>query len=84
MLPKDALMHDAEPPAPPAKPKPATLPQVASAVFWSFFGVRRGKHMQRDAVTVQPLQVVVVGVVLAALLVFGLLALVRFILRDAG
>ena len=84
MLPKDAPAHDAEPPAPPAEPKRATLPQVASAVFWSFFGVRRGKNMQRDAVTIKPLQVVVVGVVLAALLVFGLLALVRFILRDVG
>jgi amino acid transporter len=54
------------------------------AVFWSFFGVRRGAHMQRDAVTVKPLQVVVIGVVFAAILVFALLALVRVILRSAN
>ena len=84
MLPMDAPPQGAGPPAPPAEPKPATLPQVAGAVFWSFFGVRRGKHMQRDAVTVKPLQVVVVGVLLAAVLVFALLALVRVILRYAG
>ncbi len=68
----------------PDEPKPATLPQVVGAVFWSFFGVRRGKHMQRDAVTVKPLQVIVVGVLLAAVLVFALLALVRVILSYAS
>ena len=84
MLPKDAPTHEEKPPAPSAEPKPATLPQVASAVFWSFFGVRRGRHMQRDAVTVKPMQVVVIGVLLAAVLVFALLALVRIILSNAG
>ena len=84
VLPKDAPPHAAGSLAPPAESKPATLPQVAGAVFWSFFGVRRGKHMQRDAVTVKPLQVVVIGVLLAAVLVFALLALVRVIVRDAG
>ena len=79
---------DAPPPAAgtpltPAEPKQASLIQVAGAVFWSFFGVRKGKHMQQDAVTIKPLQVVVIGVLLAAVVVFGLLALVRFILRNA-
>jgi hypothetical protein len=55
-----------------------------SAVFWSFFGVRKGNAMRRDAVTIRPHQVIIVGVVLAALFVFGLLALVRVILRSAG
>lgn len=73
-----------EDPHRPAEPKSATLPQVVGAVFWSFFGVRRGKHMQRDAVTVKPLQVVVVGVLLAAVLVFALLALVSVILKNAS
>ncbi|MEO8303473.1 MAG: DUF2970 domain-containing protein [Betaproteobacteria bacterium] len=71
-------------PIAPAEPQSATLPQVIGTVFWSFFGVRRGKHMQRDAVTVKPLQVIVVGVLLAAVLVFALLALVRVILSNAG
>ena len=70
--------------APNVEPKAATLLQVAGAVFWSFFGVRKGKAMQRDAVTIKPLQVIVVGVAFAALLVLGLLALVRLILHVAG
>ena len=72
---------DAGPPS--TEPKTATLPQVAGAVFWSFFGVRKGKSMQRDAVTIKPLQVIVVGVAFAALLVIALLVLVRVILRFA-
>ena len=55
---------------PPSDPEPtriadgtetATLRQVAGAVFWSFFGVRKGRDMQQDAVTIKPLHVVIVG-----------------------
>jgi len=64
-------------------PRAATLGQIVSAVFWSFFGVRKGKAMQRDAVTIKPLHVIVVGVVLAALFVVTLLLLVRLIVANA-
>jgi hypothetical protein len=67
----------------PSAPPKATLRQVVAAVFWSFFGVRKGKAMERDAVTVKPLQVIVVGVVLAALLVVALLLVVRLIVANA-
>ena len=73
------------PPAgPPPEARPATLREVVAAVFWSFFGVRKGKAMRRDAVAIRPHQVIVVGIVLAALLVVLLLTLVRVILRAAG
>lgn len=73
------------PPAdPPPKARPATLREVVGAVFWSFFGVRKGHAMRRDAVSIRPHQVIVVGVALAALLVVLLLTLVRVILRAAG
>ena len=63
-------------------PKQASLLQVAGAVFWSFFGIRKGQHMRQDAVNIKPLQVVVVGVLLAVVFVFALIALVRFITRN--
>jgi hypothetical protein len=66
----------------PAEPKQASLVQVAGAVFWSFFGVRKGKHMQQDAATIKPLQVIIVGILFAAAIVFALLALVRYITRN--
>ncbi len=39
--------------------------------------------MQQDAVTIKPLHVIIVGVLLAAVLVFALIALVRVILSNA-
>jgi hypothetical protein len=60
------------------------LLRVAGAVFWSFFGIRKGQHMRQDAVTIKPLQVVIVGALLAAAIVVALLAPVTFITRNAG
>jgi hypothetical protein len=71
---------DAAPPPPP--PKPASFLQVVGAVFWSFLGIRKGKAMERDTVTIKPLHVIVVGVVLAAILVLTLVTLVRLITRG--
>lgn len=70
---------DADPPR-----RPARLSDVAGAVLWSFFGVRKGKHMQDDAASIRPHQVIIVGVVFAALLVLVLIAMVRLIVRAAA
>ena len=73
------------PHAPDAEPEPprrATLREVAGAVFWSFFGIRKGDAMRRDAVTIKPHQVIIVGILLAAVLVASLLILVRIITRG--
>ena len=67
-------LRDDEPRTRPARTEPpptATLAQVARAVFWSFFGVRKGKDMQQDAVTIKPLHVVIVGLVCGARLRAG-------------
>ena len=70
---------------PPSDPPPkATLGQVFGTVFWSFFGVRKGAAMRKDGVTVKPHQVILVGIVLAAVFVATLLVVVRLIIRSAG
>ncbi len=66
-----------EEPTPP--PTRATFGQTLAAVLWSFFGVRKGGDMRRDAVSLNPLHLIVIGVGCAALLVVGLLLLVRAI-----
>ena len=53
--------------------------QVAQAVFWSFFGIRRGRDHDRDATSITPLQVIIAGLIGAALLVFCLVMLVRLV-----
>jgi hypothetical protein len=63
-------------------PRGATLLELLSAVFWSFFGVRKGDAMRRDAVTIKPYQVIIVGIVFAAILVVTLIVLVRMITRG--
>ena len=84
MPPPDAPPPDVPPPGPSAAPKRATLPQVASAVFWSFFGVRKGRDMLQDTTTINPLHVVIVGVVAGIVFVLALVALVTVITRNAG
>ena len=66
----------------PAEPRTASLFQVAGAVFWSFLGIRRGRDMQRDAVSIKLHHVVLVGIALAAVFVFSLIALVTYITRN--
>jgi len=67
-------MHDEA-----GKPKRATALQAAKAVFWAFFGVRRGKDHDADAVSITPLQAIVAGLIGAALFVLCLILLVHFV-----
>jgi len=58
------------------------LGQVVRAVFWSFFGVRRGDAMRRDLVTIRPHQVIIVGILIAAAFVVTLLVIVHIVTRN--
>ena len=55
--------------------------QVAKAVFWSFFGIRKSKDHDADAATISPVQVIVAGVIGAALFVLGLVVVVQYVTR---
>lgn len=55
------------------------LGQTIGAVLWSFFGVRRSANHEADMAELNPLHVIAVGVVAAAIFVLGLIGLVRFI-----
>ncbi len=61
------------------RPVKANPLQVAKAVFWSFFGIRKRAEYEKDAVTLTLPQVVVAGIIGALVLVFSLIMLVRFI-----
>ena len=52
------------------------------AVMWSFFGVRKSRDLERDMRELKPLHLVVAGLVLAALFVFGLIALVQWVIKS--
>ena len=61
------------------KPEKATPLQVAQAVFWSFLGIRKRAALDRDAVSLTPLQVIVAGIIGAVVVVVSLVLLVRLI-----
>jgi Protein of unknown function (DUF2970) len=71
MDPKQATDSDS------AAARKASFGQTARAVLWSFFGVRRKADYQKDAAQLNPLHVIIVGVLAAALFVFILIMIVR-------
>ncbi len=60
----------------------ASLGQTISAVAWSFFGVRRGKDHENDMARLNPVHVVIAGVLGAALFVLVLMLLVRWVISS--
>ncbi len=64
------------------EPKRANLLQVAKAVASGFFGVRR--RADHDAVKIRPAQLIIVGLIGAALFVLTLVLVVRFVLSQVG
>jgi hypothetical protein len=62
-------------------PRKATVLQVAKAVFWSFFGIRKRHSHEHDAVTLKPVQVIVAGIIGAIILVLSLVGLAMLVTR---
>ncbi|WP_457422443.1 DUF2970 domain-containing protein [Roseateles sp. P5_E7] len=60
----------------------ASLRQTISAVAWSFFGVRRGRDHEQDMAKLNPVHVVIAGVLGAALFVLVLVLLVRWVISS--
>jgi Protein of unknown function (DUF2970) len=65
-------------------PKKAGPLQVAKAVFWSFFGIRRRTEHEADVGRLTPVQVIVAGLIGAALFIGTLLLIVRFVISQAA
>lgn len=57
--------------------------QTMSAVLWSFVGLRRGSDYRKDAERLNPVHVVIAGVILAAVFVLVLLMIVRAVVGSA-
>ena len=62
--------------------KKASLLQVAKAVFWSFLGIRKRRDYETDSVELKPQQVIIAGLIGAALFVFTLILLVRLVISK--
>ena len=57
----------------------ASLGQTARAVFWSFFGVRKRAHYESDAARLNPVHLIVMAVLGAALFIGVLLVIIKWV-----
>jgi len=55
---------------------------TVKAVLWSFFGVRKKSGFEEDTQNLNPLHVIIVGVIAAVLFVFELLTLVKIVVAK--
>ncbi|HET9206877.1 MAG TPA: DUF2970 domain-containing protein [Burkholderiaceae bacterium] len=56
--------------------------RTAKAVAWSFFGIRRRADYARDVDQLNPIHVVIAGIIGAALFVLLLVLLVRWVISS--
>ncbi len=56
--------------------------QTMKAVAWSFFGVRRSAEYERDVSRLNPVHVIIAGLIGAALFVVALVLLVNWVIGS--
>jgi len=61
------------------QPPKGTLLQIAKAVFWAFFGVRKQSDLDSDASSLTPAQVIIGGLIGAVLFVMSLIIVVKIV-----
>lgn len=61
----------------------ASFGATMKAVFWSFFGVRKRKDYESDAAQLNPVHVIIAGILGAVIFVGVLVSIVKLVLRSA-
>ena len=56
--------------------------QTMKAVAWSFFGVRKSADYERDVNQLNPLHVVIAGIIAAVLFIIVLVSLINWVLSS--
>ncbi len=57
------------------------IKEAFKAVFWGFFGVRKGSDYEADAKRLKPQHVIVAGLVSAVIVVLVLFGIVKLVTR---
>ena len=65
-----------------ASSRKGSVVRAFKAVAWSFFGVRKGAEYEKDVAQLNPLHVIVAGIVAAALFVGVLVVLVKWVISS--
>ncbi len=65
-----------------AAERPLSFVQTVKAVAWSFVGLRRQAGYQQDVQRLNPVHVIVAGIIGAALFVLALVLVVRWVVAS--
>lgn len=65
-----------------AAARPLSFVQTMKAVAWSFFGVRRGADYEKDIAQLNPVHVIIAGIIGAVLFVLVLVLLVQWVIGS--
>jgi hypothetical protein len=60
-----------------ASERKASFGATMKAVFWSFFGIRKRKDYEQDSASLNPVHVIIAGLIGAALFIGVLVVLVK-------
>jgi len=66
-----------------ASQRKASFGATMKAVFWSFFGVRKRSDYESDAAQLNPLHVIIAGVIGAAIFVTVLIVIVKIVVAHS-
>jgi hypothetical protein len=61
----------------PARQRKASFGATMKAVFWSFFGIRKRSDYEKDSASLNPIHVIIAGLIGAAIFIGVLIMLVR-------
>jgi hypothetical protein len=59
------------------------FPQTLKAVLWAMFGVRKGDGLKEDIARLNPVYVILTGLLFGVVFVVGLVTLVQWIVGSA-
>jgi hypothetical protein len=65
-----------------AAARPASFVQTVKAIAWAFFGVRRGADYDKDVAKLNPVHVIIAGIIGALLFVLALVLLVQWVIGS--
>ena len=66
----------------PAGDRPVSFVQTVRAVAWSFVGLRKRAGYEQDAQSLNPVHVIVAGIVGAAFFILALVLIVRWVIGS--
>jgi len=66
----------------PVTSRPVSFLQTMRAVAWSFFGVRRGADYEKDVAQLNPVHVIIAGLLGAVLFVLALVLLIQWVIGS--